>query len=184
MRRWHFRRGDTSTEPPDYPIELALGQTAEATIAALRSSGRLEAVDAALVAAARTTADALDRAESSYVTMGADGGWHMSEKHERLSHNRLFYAFLNLEPAEPQVFTVPCAVVQELVRTSHATWLALPGARGRVRRDSNVRRVRPSYQWDVPGYPDGWMDAWRERWDLLEADPTRLRAGVDSVRSE
>lgn len=106
-------------------------------------------------------------------TMGADGGWHMSEKHERLSHERLFYAFLNLEPIEPQVFIVPCAVVQDLVRRSHATWLALPGARGRVRRDSNVRRIRPSYQWEVPGFPPDWMEVWRERWDLLEADPIR-----------
>lgn len=39
----------------------------EATIAALRRAGRLELVDAALVAAARTTAAALDGAPSPYV---------------------------------------------------------------------------------------------------------------------
>jgi hypothetical protein len=39
----------------------------ESTIAALRRAGRLEPVDAALVAAARTTAAALDRADSPYL---------------------------------------------------------------------------------------------------------------------
>jgi hypothetical protein len=104
-------------------------------------------------------------------TTGADGGWHMSEKHERLSHDRLFYAFLNLEPGQPEVFVIPCAVVQQVVRTSHALWLGSPGAGGRVRRDSNVRRVRPAYQWEVPDFGPGWMEVWRERWDLLEEDP-------------
>lgn len=45
-------------------------------------------------------------------TMGADRGWHMSEKHERLVHDRLFYAFLDLEPVQHQVFIIPCSVVR------------------------------------------------------------------------
>jgi hypothetical protein len=106
-------------------------------------------------------------------TMGADGGWHMGEKHEMLHHDRLFYAFLDLEPASPQVFIIPCAVVQDAVRLSHSKWLALPGAGGRVHRDSNVRRVRPSYPYGVPGFPAGWMEVYRERWDYLETDPDK-----------
>ena len=39
----------------------------ERTVSALRSSDRLEAVDAALIAAARTSAAALDDAPNSYV---------------------------------------------------------------------------------------------------------------------
>ena len=106
-------------------------------------------------------------------TMGADGGWHMGVKHETLSHQRLFYAFLDLQPAQPNVFIIPCAVVQDAVRIPHATWLAQPGAHGRVHNDSKVRRVRPSYPWGVPEFPDGWMEAYRERWDYLETDPRK-----------
>jgi hypothetical protein len=39
----------------------------ESTISALRRAGRLEPVDSALIAAARTTAAALDRADSPYI---------------------------------------------------------------------------------------------------------------------
>jgi hypothetical protein len=106
-------------------------------------------------------------------TRGADHGWAMSAKHETLAHDRLFYAFLDLEPDAPQVFIIPCEVVQEVVRVSHATWLAGTGRGGRVRNDSPVRRLRPSYRWPVPGFPDGWLEAYRERWDYLEIDPGR-----------
>ena len=106
-------------------------------------------------------------------TRGAGGGWVMGAKHEALSHERLFYAFLDLEPAEPQTFIVPCRVVQEVVHISHATWLALPARRGEAHRDNPVRQVRPSYPFPVPGYPDGWMEGYRERWDYLQEDSGR-----------
>ena len=54
-----------------------------------------------------------------------------------------------------------------------ATWLAAPGARGRVRKDTKVRRVRPSYGFTVPGFPAAWIEVYRERWDHLEVDPNR-----------
>jgi hypothetical protein len=104
-------------------------------------------------------------------TTGADGGWSMNVKHETLAHPRLFYAFLDLEPSEPRVFIVPCAVVQDMLRSSHAAWLAGEGRAGHVRRDNPMRRVRPLHPFAVPGFPDGWMEAYSERWDLLMADP-------------
>jgi hypothetical protein len=39
-------------------------------------------------------------------TYGADGGWHMSEKHENIVEPRCFYAFLDLEPHPPATFIV------------------------------------------------------------------------------
>jgi hypothetical protein len=34
-------------------------------------------------------------------TYGKDGGWHLSVKHERIIEDRLFYAFVDLDPSIP-----------------------------------------------------------------------------------
>ena len=103
-------------------------------------------------------------------TTGADHGWHMGEKHERLIHPRLFYVFLDLQPDHPESYVMPSDVVSKAVAGSHRAWLALPGQGGRVRRDSPMRRIAPVFHDAVPGFPVGWMDAYRERWDYLTSD--------------
>jgi hypothetical protein len=30
-----------------------------------------------------------------------------------------------------------------------------------------MRRIRPDYQFEIPGYPKGWMKKYQEKWDLL-----------------
>ena len=100
-------------------------------------------------------------------TRGTDGGWHMHQKHETLVRPRLFYAFVDLEPAVPVTHIVPSAVVAEAVVRSHATWLGATGKNGRVRKDSDMRRIRPSYGFEVPGYASGWLEPFKENWDQL-----------------
>ena len=68
--RYMARKRGMATDPAERRRLASSRRNAtaiEATIAALRRAGRLEPVDAALVAAARTTAAALDRADSPYV---------------------------------------------------------------------------------------------------------------------
>ena len=94
----------------------------------------------------------------------------MSEKHERISQRRYFYAFVDLEVPDgqmPVTYVIPSEVVSEVVRQSHKTWLNTPGLGGREHRDNPVRRVRPAYGFPVPGFPAGWMEQYRERWELL-----------------
>jgi hypothetical protein len=98
---------------------------------------------------------------------GADGGWHMKAKHEELRNPRLWFVFVDMEPAEPVCYVMPSSVVAEIVHLSHSIWLGLPGVNGRPHVDSDIRRIRPKYQFEVPGFSDGWMDQYRERWDLL-----------------
>jgi hypothetical protein len=100
-------------------------------------------------------------------TAGADGGWTMSQKHEDVAEDRLFYAFLDLEPDTPVTYIVPSPVVADLLRKTHQAWLATPGRGGRPHRDHPMRRVLPDYGFEVAGYPPGWMDRWRERWEIL-----------------
>lgn len=96
----------------------------------------------------------------------------MGQKHETQSHERLFFAFVDLEPPTPVVYIVPAAVVAEAVSRSHQAWLALPGRGGRLHKDNPMRRIVPRFAHAVPGFPDGWLDVYRERWDLLTNDQT------------
>lgn len=99
---------------------------------------------------------------------GDDGGWHMKKKHESLMLPGLFYCFVDLEPTQPNVYVVPCAIVAEVVTKSHAAWLAAPGRGGKPHNDNDMRRVLPAYKFAVDGYSDGWMEDYWDRWDLLK----------------
>jgi hypothetical protein len=98
---------------------------------------------------------------------GTDGGWHMKAKHETLNSPQLFYAFVDMEPESPVSFIIPSSVVAKVVYLSHSIWLATPGKNGRPHGDTDMRRVRPNYQFEVPGFPDGWMDKYKESWESL-----------------
>ena len=98
---------------------------------------------------------------------GADGGWHMKAKHEKLINPRLLYIFVDMEPESPICYIIPSSVVSKVVCLSHSIWLASPGVDGRPHGDSDMRRVRPRYQFEIPGFPHGWMDQYKENWESL-----------------
>jgi hypothetical protein len=110
----------------------------------------------------------------SRLDKGSDGGWHMSAKHEVIASPSLFYCFVDFGSSSSdvvQTFIIPSEKVAEVVRVSHATWLSNPGKNGHVRKDSNVRRLVPDYTYafapNPPPYALGWLDAYREAWDLI-----------------
>jgi hypothetical protein len=107
---------------------------------------------------------------------GGDHGWYMNPKHIELAHDRLFYAFLDLEPSVPETFIVPCHVVQEALLSSYNVWMATPGRHGQTHQDNSLRRIRPTSPFPVPGFPDGWLEEYRERWDYLEHESSDLAA--------
>ncbi len=100
-------------------------------------------------------------------TSGADKGWHMHEKHERINGPHLFYAFVDMEPAEPAVFIIPSAVVANVVRRTHAKWLSTPGKNGQPHNPSKMRRIAPKYQCPLTDLPEDWMEKYRGAWGLL-----------------
>jgi hypothetical protein len=101
-------------------------------------------------------------------SLGQGQGWLLTQEHERATEDRLLYAFVDTEPAIPETFFIPAAVVGDVLRASHAAWLATPGRGGRPHRDNPMRMILSDYRFPVPGYPPGWLEQHRERWDLLE----------------
>lgn len=104
--------------------------------------------------------------------IGSDGGWHMSRKHETLTSPTLFYCFVDFgdganDPAS--TYVVPAAVVAKALAASYQAWLSQPGAKGQQRRDNDMRRLRPGYDnLEVAEYATGWLEPYREAWNLLE----------------
>ena len=98
---------------------------------------------------------------------GSDGGWHMSAKHESLVSDRLLYVFVDLEEQNPTCYIVPSKVVARYLWLDHSTWLATPGAKGQKHNDTKMRRVRPFSKFASSEFPDGWLNEYQERWELL-----------------
>ncbi len=101
----------------------------------------------------------------SRLDKGADGGWHMSQKHESIVQDRLFYSFVDFGKdysEQPKCWIVPSVRVAEVVKVSHEMWLRNLGKNGKIRKDSKMRRFVPDYsnyaKPEMTAYPLGWLD--------------------------
>ena len=103
---------------------------------------------------------------------GADGGWHMGRKHEKLTSPTLFYCFVDFAVGKecgPFTYVVPSEVVARARAECHRAWLEQPGMKGQQRKDNDLRRLLPDYSSLGTGkYENGWLDPYREAWHLLE----------------
>jgi hypothetical protein len=110
---------------------------------------------------------------------GRDRGWHMRRKHETMLGARLFYAFVDFGETHlyrPNVYVLPSEKVAEVLSVTHAAWLANPGQHGQQRKDTELRRLLPDYEYAFrPGpntYPEGWLQPYLNAWHLLELPET------------
>ena len=93
-------------------------------------------------------------------------GWRMSEKHEHIVRDHLFYCFVDFgHETNWPVYVMPAKDVAEYLRQSHAAWLATPGRRGQQHKDWPGRFISPGRP--AEGFPGRWMERYRERWDLI-----------------
>lgn len=59
-------------------------------------------------------------------------GWPLGAKHEQVEGEDLFFCFVTLSSAHPEVFVLPSATVASHCRLSHQLWLETPGKKGAV----------------------------------------------------
>jgi hypothetical protein len=115
--------------------------------------------------------------------------WQLGIEHEQIEDPGLFYAFVDLgkhfgvekpkkDPPDikepPDVFIVPSKVVAKAVRLSHPAWLDTAAKSGKPKKDTDRRDICYDYKrarfgtfGEAEGFSAGWMDEYRERWDLL-----------------
>lgn len=96
-------------------------------------------------------------------------GWRMDEKHEAMRNPRLFYCFLDPGVGEPTCYIVPSEVVADHVYATHRAWLAGTPKRGNQRKNGPMRKMHLTFRHaPLEAYPDGWMNQYKEAWQLLE----------------
>jgi len=98
---------------------------------------------------------------------GSDGGWHLKAKHEDIKDPDMFYCFADLTDAHPIVYVVPALKVAEVVTESYAKWLNTPGQKGQPHNETDMRRIRNNYGEDLRSAPDGWLNEYLEKSELI-----------------
>lgn len=101
--------------------------------------------------------------------------WPMNARHEGISNRNLVYVFVDFGSAQPVCYIVPSCVVARYVKVSHATWLHRSGARGQKHNDNPMREVRNESRHPIPGFPNGWMEQYREDWSPILSPSKRNR---------
>jgi hypothetical protein len=111
--------------------------------------------------------------------IGSAKGWHMGKKHESIISDSLIYCFVDMgdSPSDsPVTYVIPSRVVATVIKAAHAIWLKTPGKTGNKHNDSDMRRLQYDYSQTIPLTADqqpkmgpGWLDQYRESWDLLNS---------------
>ena len=99
-----------------------------------------------------------------------DSGWTMNVKHEGIVRESLFYCFVDFGGLadQPRCWLLHSRVVADVLKQSHAAWLATPGRNGREHQDWNMRRITHSYAYASFYRPNGWLNEYLEAWTQLK----------------
>lgn len=108
---------------------------------------------------------------------GADKGWHMQAKHEKLTSKTLFYCFVDFGDESPTTYIIPATIVAKQIAMSHRIWLSKPGVKNQKHKDNPIRRLLPDYSKTLKGLSSeqikqlgaGWINKYRENWELLRS---------------
>jgi hypothetical protein len=98
----------------------------------------------------------------------ANAGWPLNEKNESIDDADIFYCFVALGDFESQVYVIPASQVAKVVRESHAKWLRTLGAKGQKHNDSDMRSISNAPRLSNKYAPEGWMDKYLEKWELIQ----------------
>ena len=105
-----------------------------------------------------------------------NNNWHLTKRHGDLTTPGLFYTLVALEEAgRHTVFVLPSEEMSRVVQDSYTSWITTPPATPLRPKTPNEKpgAMRLIYDpfpppfGEVPGCPPGWMEEYRERWDLL-----------------
>ena len=111
--------------------------------------------------------------------IGSDGGWMMKAKHETIDRELLFYCFVDFGNSLsdlPKCWVLHSSVVARTIAAYHKAWLVAPGRGGSQHKETDMRRLLPHYQLlaDDPAFADGWLDIFRDAWELIFKSPKIL----------
>lgn len=105
--------------------------------------------------------------------IGANGGWQMGEKHEKLREKGLYYVFVDIKKDDksmPDFYIVPSEIVATAIKEMDELFLKTPGQKGQQRKSTSMRWLLPDYSKTLPApkkYCTGWLDQYKNNWEIL-----------------
>jgi hypothetical protein len=73
-------------------------------------------------------------------------------------------------------------MVARVISTASRLYQSTPGPRVAQRKPNSFRQIEQSYGPDMPEFHDGWMEPYRDRFDLLvepDSDPDAAHAATE-----
>lgn len=105
------------------------------------------------------------------MTGPCEGGWRARQADEETTAEVVVLLDIN-RIGQESVFILPGPVFAHVIRESHAAWLRTPGRKGLKHKDTTHRLLLNDYgNIHVAGAPPGWLEMYRDRWDLLGCSP-------------
>ena len=104
------------------------------------------------------------------------GGWMMGKKHEDIKSTTLFYCFVDFggdNDEKADCWIVPSSVVAKTIAKSHLAWLKQPGKKGQQRTEGKMRKFNQEHELLGKSYKQGWLEEYRETWDVLKVRSRR-----------
>jgi hypothetical protein len=102
--------------------------------------------------------------------IGTDGGWHMKEKHEGITEDRLFYCLVDFGKELkdlPRCWIVPSKIVARALADTHKVWYNTPGLKG-PHQKTKMRRLLPDVtKRGIPSYGPDWLKPYKDAWSLI-----------------
>ena len=121
-------------------------------------------------------------------TIDKKDGWILKDKHEKIIKNLIFiFVAMNSNSKDSEIYVLNSELVANLVKQSHEIWLKLPGLNGKKHQSTSMRHLMRDYS-KISGlrkiqdkekylnksdiefidkYSDGWINEYKDRWDLL-----------------
>ncbi len=99
---------------------------------------------------------------------GKDRGWSMRDEHLSLVSPKLFYCFVELSSNPQNVYVIPSGVVAQVLKEADKAYMNKPKRDGSARTKHSRRMLKPHFLVDIPSAPDGWMNTYLEKWEILK----------------
>ena len=95
-------------------------------------------------------------------------GWKMKDEHMTDTSSDLIYCFVDFRSSPERVFVIPAKKVAEVSIAVDKAWMKKPKQDGSKREKNMWRMIKPSFYVKTEVAPEGWMDKYLEKWDLLK----------------
>jgi hypothetical protein len=114
----------------------------------------------------------VDGREASFIqvktTTKNKSEWNVSAKDMTHTDKNMFYCFVLLNSSPQRIYVIPAKKVSEVLTDADRAYLKKPMKDGSKRKNHNYRLIKNSFIVKIKSAPDGWMDKYLEKWDLLE----------------